>query len=123
VQQYAAVTGACLVVRKSLYEAVGGLDADLRVAYNDVDFCLRLMQRGHRNLWTPYAELFHHESATRGADTTAEKLTRVARESAIMRTRWGALLDDDPYYNPNLTLTVEDFSLALPPRAPRPWCN
>jgi GT2 family glycosyltransferase len=120
-QQFSAVTGACLMVRRDLYQSIGGLDPKLRVAYNDVDFCLRLGQAGHKIIWTPYAEFIHHESATRGADTTGEQLARVERESALMRERWNALLTDDPYYSPNLTLSVEDFSLALPPRAPRPW--
>lgn len=119
VQSFSAVTAACLVVRKALYEQVGGLNEDpLGVACNDVDFCLRLGQAGYRTVWTPYAELYHHESATRGFDTTPEQLARSARENAYMRQRWGGLLTADPFYNPNLSLDSEDISLAWPPRTP-----
>jgi GT2 family glycosyltransferase len=120
VQNFSAVTAACLVVRKSLYEEVGGLDeAQLGVAYNDVDFCLRLREAGYRNVWTPYAELLHHESASRGLDVAAESRDRLARESAFMQGRWAELIAHDPAYNPNLTLDTEDFDLAWPPRDPR----
>lgn len=119
VQNFSAVTAACLVVRKSLYEQVGGLDeAQLGVAYNDVDFCLRLRQAGYRNVWTPYAELLHHESASRGLEVAAESRDRLARESAFMQSRWAGLIAHDPAYNPNLTLDTEDFDLAWPPRTP-----
>lgn len=117
IQSFSAVTAACLVVRKSLYEQVGGLDeANLAVAFNDVDFCLRLREAGYRNVWTPYAELLHHESATRGEDVAPEKRERFERELAFMRSRWGALIAHDPAYSPNLTLLLEDFSLSWPPR-------
>ncbi|VTU13769.1 N-acetylglucosaminyl-diphospho-decaprenol L-rhamnosyltransferase [Variovorax sp. SRS16] len=121
-QTFSAVTAACLVVRKALYEQVGGLDEErLGVAFNDVDFCLRLRAAGYRNVWTPYAELLHHESATRGLEIAAGSRDRLARESAWMTERWGALLRDDPAYNPNLTLDTEDFGLAWPPRV-APLC-
>ncbi len=121
IQSFSAVTAACLVVRKSLYEQVGGLDeVNLSVAFNDVDFCLRLREAGYRNVWTPYAELLHHESATRGEDVAPEKRERFERELAFMQQRWGALIADDPAYNPNLTLGAEDFSLAWPPRRRSP---
>jgi len=117
VQNYSAVTAACLVVRKSVYEEVGGLDeACLAIGFNDVDFCLRVLKAGYRNLWTPFAELYHHESASRGADDAPEKIARAEREAAYMRATWGPLLDKDPAYNPNLTLVREDFSTAWPPR-------
>ncbi|WP_241027155.1 glycosyltransferase family 2 protein [Variovorax sp. RKNM96] len=120
VQNFSAVTAACLVVRKSLYEQVGGLDeAQLGVAYNDVDFCLRLREAGYRNVWTPYAELLHHESASRGLEVAAESRDRLARESAFMQSRWAGLIAHDPAYNPNLTLDTEDFDLAWPPRNSR----
>ena len=116
-QNYSAVTAACLVIRKDTFEAVGGFnEADLSVAFNDIDFCLRVQAAGYRNLWTPFAELYHHESANRGAEDTPEKLARFLREAAYMRREWGRLLDRDPAYNPNLTLRQEDFSLAFPPR-------
>lgn len=117
VQNYSAVTAACLVVRKSVFEAVGGFnETDLTVAFNDIDFCLKLLRAGYRNLWTPFAEFYHHESASRGSEDTPEKHARFAREIAHMRQAWGPLLDRDPAYNPNLTLAEEDFALAWPPR-------
>ena len=116
VQSFSAVTAACLVVKKKHYLAVGGLNAqDLAVAFNDVDFCLRLRESGLRNVWTPYAELFHHESATRGDDIQPEKQARFAAEVQYMLRRWGDSLNHDPAYSPNLTLVHEDFSLAWPP--------
>ncbi|RYH68012.1 MAG: glycosyltransferase family 2 protein [Alcaligenaceae bacterium] len=117
IQSFSAVTAACLVVRKNLYERVGGLDEkNLKVAYNDVDFCLRLREIGFRNVWTPYAQLFHHESATRGSDLTEEGLERLGIERTYMLQRWGNLLQYDPAYSPNLTLDGDDFSYAWPPR-------
>ncbi|MBS0630714.1 MAG: glycosyltransferase [Verrucomicrobia bacterium] len=117
VQDYSAVTAACLVIRREIFHAVGGFnEPDLAVAFNDIDFCLRVRAAGYRNLWTPFAELYHHESASRGAEDTPEKAARFHREVAYMRRRWGPLLDRDPAYNPNLTGELEDFSLAFPPR-------
>lgn len=117
IQSFSAVTAACLVVKKDRYLAVNGLDEEnLKVAFNDVDFCLRLREAGYRNVWTPYAELFHHESATRGADSTPEKQERFTREVNFMLTRWDSLLKTDPAYSPNLTLAAEDFTYAWPPR-------
>lgn len=114
-----AVTAACLVVRASVYAEVGGLDAEhLAVAFNDVDFCLKVREAGYRNVWTPFATLKHHESLSRGAETTPEKQARFTREVETMRRRWGAVLDSDPFYSPNLTLEREDQSLAFPPRLP-----
>jgi len=113
------VTAACLVIRKRIYEQVGGLDEkDLAVAFNDIDFCLKVRAAGYRNLWTPFAELYHHESATRGTDDTPEKEERFRNEVETMLKRWGSALTRDPAYNPNLTLELTDFSLAAPPR---PW--
>ncbi|TLM80012.1 glycosyltransferase family 2 protein [Microbulbifer harenosus] len=113
VQNLSAVTGACLVLRKSVFDEVGGLNEEyLAVAYNDVDLCLKVREAGYRNLWTPHAELYHHESVSRGADDTAAKRRRAQREADYMRRRWGSQLDSDPAYNPNLTLIFEDFSLA-----------
>ena len=117
VQNYSAVTAACLVIRKAVYEQVGGLDEkELAVAFNDIDFCLKVQAAGYRNLWTPFAELYHHESATRGTDNTPEKEDRFRREVETMLLRWGPALTADPAYNPNLTLELNDFSLAAPPR-------
>jgi O-antigen biosynthesis protein len=117
IQSFSAVTGACMVVRKSIYLEVGGMNEhDLIVACNDIDFCLKVREAGYRNIWTPYAELYHHESSSRGYDDTPEKLVRSAKEVAYMKQRWGELIENDPAYNPNLTLDSEDFSLAWPPR-------
>ncbi len=114
VQNYSAVTGACLVVRKDVYEQVGGLNEEhLAVAYNDVDFCLKVREAGYRNLWTPYAELYHHESVSRGYDDAPKKRKRLEKEAAYMRKRWGKELANDPCYNPNLTQLKEDFSLRV----------
>ena len=105
------MTAACLLVRKSVYQQVGGLDEEnLQVAFNDVDFCLKVSEAGYRNLWTPYAELYHHESQTRGADDSPEKKARFESETAYMQARWGSRLSLDPYYSPNLTQDHCDFS-------------
>lgn len=114
-QSFSAVTGACLVVRKYVYELVGGLnETDLAIAFNDVDFCMRLTEAGYRNIWTPYAELYHHESATRGYEDSPEKAARFKKEVEYMEKRLAKR--EDPAYSPNLTCTGSDFSLAWPPR-------
>ncbi|RYZ13323.1 MAG: glycosyltransferase family 2 protein [Comamonadaceae bacterium] len=117
IQSYSAVTAACLVVQRRHFLAVGGLNqVDLKVAFNDVDFCLRLLESGLRNVWTPFAELVHHESATRGADHSPEKRQRFVGEVEYMLARWARLLQCDPAYNPNLSLQHQNFELAWPPR-------
>ncbi|PYE16631.1 GT2 family glycosyltransferase [Paraburkholderia silvatlantica] len=119
VSSFSAVTAACLVTRKAVYEEVGGLDeVNLAVAYNDVDFCLRVREAGYRNVWTPFAELYHHESATRGLDDDPVRRERFERETAWMKHRWREALKYDPFYSPNLTIERDDFSLAWPPRVP-----
>lgn len=118
-QNYTAVTAACLVLRKSIYEQVGGLDEQaLAVAFNDIDFCLKVRAAGYWNLWTPFAELYHHESASRGAEDTPEKHDRFRSEVETMLKRWKNELLHDPAYNPNLSIELNDFSLAAPPRFP-----
>jgi len=115
-QNYSAVTGACLLLRKSIFEQVGGLnEKDLPVAFNDVDLCLKIQQAGFRNIWTPFAVLRHHESATRGNEDTPEKQARSHAEIEYMRRTWGPILDRDPAYNPNLALN-EPWQLADSPR-------
>jgi O-antigen biosynthesis protein len=114
-QTMSAVTAACLVVRRSTYLQVGGLDEE-HLPVNDVDLCLRVREAGYRNVWTPFAELVHHESATRGVDATPEEQARSASEQSYMHARWAATLRNDPAYNPNLTLACEDLTLAVPPR-------
>src|SRR5262249_18529050 len=102
---------------KSVCEAVGGFDADhLKVAFNDVDLCIKIREAGYRNVYTPWARLKHHESASRGTDLSPEKAARFRAEVETMLGRWGEVLKHEPAYNPNLTLTGEDFSLAWPPR-------
>lgn len=111
-QDLSAVTAACLVVRREVYDLVGGLDANtFAVAFNDVDFCLRVRQAGYRNVFTPWAELFHHESKTRGSDEDPSRRARFAAEIEAMKQRWGDTLRTDPAYSPNLTRAREDFSL------------
>jgi glycosyltransferase involved in cell wall biosynthesis len=122
VQNLSAVTAACLVVRKDVFQEASCLDEiNLPVAFNDIDFCLRLLEKGYRNLWTPFAELYHHESATRGFEDTPKKLLRFQQEISYMQARWGNLLKYDPAYNPNLTLDSGWPSLALAPRTNKPW--
>jgi len=117
IQTFSAVTAACLVVSKDIYKAVGGLnEKELTVAFNDVDFCLKVRAAGYRNVWTPYAELYHHESATRGMETTPEKQKRFLGEIRYMEQTWATSDWNDPAYNPNLAMDREDFSLAWPPR-------
>ena len=117
-REVSAVTAACMVVDRARFAAVGGLDeAALPVAFNDVDLCLKLGARGWRTIWTPQARLMHLESASRGPDRKAEAADRLAGEALVMRTRWAGLLDRDPYYNPNLTLADESFTLADRSRA------
>ena len=112
VNEVSAVTAACLVVRKSIYEEVGGLDAEgFAVAYNDVDFCLKVRAKGYRNLWTPFAELNHHESVSRGRDLSPRTAERFDRENLNLRLRWGQALLDDPYYSPNLTADAESGAI------------
>ena len=117
ISSFSAVTGACLAVQKKHFMKVGGFDeVNLRVACNDVDLCLKFMEAGLRNVYTPFASLFHHESATRGYEDTPEKKARFQQEVDHMWKRWPALMARDPAYSPNLTLDHEDFSLAWPPR-------
>ena len=109
--QYSAVTAACLLVKRSLYEAVGGLNESLAVAFNDVDFCLRVREQGVANLFCAEAELYHHESVSRGLDTEPEKAARFNRELNYLQTTWHKVIAADPAYSPNLTLKRENFSI------------
>ncbi len=115
-QNLTALTGACMVVRREVYQEVGGMDEMLPVAFNDIDFCLRVFQQGYNNVWTPHAELYHHESASRGVDDTPEKRTRFELECDRMERKWGDVLRHDPAYNPNLSLESNQINLAFPPR-------
>jgi O-antigen biosynthesis protein len=121
-REVSAVTAACMVVRRELFLEVGGFDeTDLAVAFNDVDLCFKLLRAGYRNLWTPYAELYHRESASRGNDERGADRRRFLREEAVMRERWADLIRGDPYYSPNLSLDSNTPTPAWPPRFVPPW--
>jgi glycosyltransferase involved in cell wall biosynthesis len=116
-QNCSAVTGACMAVRKEVFEELGGFDeVNLGVTFNDIDFCLRLTERGYRVVWTPYANLIHHESASRGHQRTPEEQAEFLRAADYMQQTWGAQLMHDPFYNPNLSLNPPGFEIAFPPR-------
>lgn len=113
-QDVTAVTGACLMVKKELYQRLGGLDETFQISLNDVDFCLRLRAAGYLNVFTPFAELFHFESKSRGLDDQGERAKRYNRESELFRERWKKELEQgDPYYNPNFSLDRSDYALRL----------
>lgn len=112
-QDYSAVTAACMMVRKSVFDEVGGLTEELQVAFNDIDFCLKVRKKGYLVVYNPYAELYHYESKSRGPEDTPEKVARFNREISIMEKRWPEVFaKGDPYYNKNLTLDSQDFSLS-----------
>jgi O-antigen biosynthesis protein len=122
IQNLSAVTAACMVVKKSKYLEVCGLDEkNLPVSFNDVDFCLRLEECGYRNLWTPFAEFYHHESATRGYKDTIEKTNQYRQDSAYMLSRWKVKIENDPCINQNLTLNNNWPYPARISRAEKPW--
>ena len=111
-QDYSAVTAACMLVKKSAFDEVGGLTEELAVAFNDIDFCMKLREAGYLIVYNPYAELYHYESKSRGLEDTPEKVARFNKEMQIFERRWPDILrNGDPYYNPNLTLKSQDFSL------------
>ena len=113
-QNVMAVTGACLMMKKSLYTELGGLDENFAVSLNDVDLCVRAWKEGYVNVFTPFAELYHYESVSRGLDDSGEKAARYDRESEAFRTKWKELLvKGDPYYNVNFSLDRSDFALKL----------
>jgi glycosyltransferase involved in cell wall biosynthesis len=121
-QNLSAITAACALVRRNVYLQLGGFDeVNLPVTFNDVDFCLRLGEAGYWIVWTPHAELIHHESASRGFDDSARKQVRFLAEIDYMKTKWGERLRYDPFYNPNLSLGDDLFTLAFPPRTAKPW--
>ena len=113
-QDVSAVTGACLMVKKTLYDALGGLDESFAVALNDVDFCLRLRDMGLWNVWNPYCELYHFESVSRGSDLDGERAARYEKECELFRSRYATLLEQgDPYYNVNFSLDRSDYTLKI----------
>ena len=113
-QNMMAVTGACLMMRKALYKGLGGLDEKLAVALNDVDLCIRAWKTGRVNVFTPFAELYHYESASRGTDQSGQNAQRYEKECELFKERWKELLEKgDPYYNPNFSLDRSDFALKV----------
>jgi GT2 family glycosyltransferase len=117
IQNYTALTGACMVVRRSVFVEVGGFnETELKISFNDIDFCLRVHAAGYRNLWTPYALLYHHQGATRGEDITVAQKERAAAEAIYFRNQWRELIYDDPAYNPSLSIAGADYEMAFPPR-------
>ena len=116
VQDVYADTAACLLIRKEIYDEVGGLDESYAVAFNDVDFCVRVRQAGYTNVFTPFAQLYHYESKSRGMEDNPEKQKRFQGEVLRFQARWGDLLAaGDPCTNPNFDIQREDFSLKILP--------
>ncbi|WP_290702993.1 glycosyltransferase [Amphritea sp.] len=121
-QDLSAVTAACLLTSKSLFDQLNGLDEEnLAVAFNDVDYCLRVREYGKRIVFTPYAQLFHYESASRGKDDSPVKIARSKSEADYMRKRWKHIIKNDPFYNPNLNYSRPDFTLSNSPLVDKPW--
>jgi len=121
IRNFSAVTAAVLAIKKDLFNQVNGLnETNLAVAFNDVDFCLRVAEAGYRNLYTPYCELYHHESLSRGEDTSGQKAARFEREVHYMKRVWSRVIANDPYYNPNLSLS-HGFRLDIQRGARWPW--
>ena len=113
-QNLSAVTAACMMVKKSVFEEVGGFEEELKVAFNDIDFCLKIREKGHLIVYDPYVELYHYESKTRGAEDTTEKIRRFQSEIEYKRSHWSSILKNgDPAYNPNLSLKKWDYSLRV----------
>lgn len=113
-QNYSAVTAACMMVKKCVFEQVGGLDERYAIAFNDVDLCMKIREAGYLIVYNPFAELNHYESKSRGYEDTKEKIQRFNLEIEMFRSRWGDFLKHgDPYYNPNLTLNKNNFSLSV----------
>jgi GT2 family glycosyltransferase/predicted nucleic acid-binding Zn-ribbon protein len=111
-QNVSAVTAACLMTKRKVFDDVGGFDPSFRLAFGDIDLCLKISEKGYLVVWTPYSELYHHESLTRGYEDTEEKKERFGKEVALFRQKWSAILErGDDYYNPNLTLDAENFDI------------
>jgi GT2 family glycosyltransferase/2-polyprenyl-3-methyl-5-hydroxy-6-metoxy-1,4-benzoquinol methylase len=112
IQEVSAITAACLLMKKEVFNEIGGFNEDLAIAFNDVDLCLKIREKGYLIIYTPYARLYHHESLSRGVEDTVEKQERFKTEVNYIREHWGSIIDKgDPYYNLNLTRDKEDFSL------------
>jgi glycosyltransferase involved in cell wall biosynthesis len=113
INNFSAVTAACLMLRRSVYDEVGGMDKDFAVAFNDVDFCLKIRKAGYRNVYLPHVKLYHFESKSRGIDKTQEQIARFQREIQIMHERWGTVTHVDPCYSPHLTRDLENYSIRI----------
>ncbi len=113
VNNYSAVTAACLMCRREVFETVGGFEEKLKVAFNDVDFCLKIVQKGYRNIYLPQVMLYHYESKSRGYEDTPEKLIRFHQEVEYMENKWKEFIKYDPCYNPNLSKKLENFSIGI----------
>ncbi len=113
VTNFSAVTAACMMIRRAVFDQVGGFDEELAIAFNDVDFCLRVRDAGYRNVYLPHVVLYHHESKSRGHEDTPEKQSRFLREQLVMHERWATAVVPDPYYNVNLTRQTENFGIGV----------
>ena len=113
INNYSAVTAACLMCRREVFELVGGFEEQLTVAFNDIDFCFKILDKGYRNIYLPHVKLYHYESKSRGYEDTPEKQTRFKGESTYMQCKWSALIEHDPCYSPSLTRQRADYSLNL----------
>ena len=118
-QDLSCVTAACVAVRREIFEELNGFDERLAIAFNDVDFCIRMRQKGWRIIWTPEVEHYHLKSQTIGHHSSDERAPIFRKEVRMMREQWGAILNSDPFYNPNLSLQDDKMALAFPPRAPK----
>ncbi len=111
-QNFSAVTAACMMMPRKVFEEAGGFTEELAVAFNDIDLCMKVRQKGYLVVYNPFAELYHYESKSRGLENTPEKQSRFSREIGLFKERWPEILrDGDPYYNPNLSMITQDFSL------------
>jgi GT2 family glycosyltransferase len=123
-QDISCVTAACMAVPRAVFAQVGGFDEEnLAVAFNDVDLCIRIREAGYRIIWTPYAELHHAESKSRGSDLRPSRTERFHREGSYVQRRWGRQLLQDPFFSPNLSLDTVGIQPAFPPRVTRPWLS
>ncbi|HAA32543.1 MAG TPA: family 2 glycosyl transferase [Cyanobacteria bacterium UBA8553] len=113
VNNFSAVTAACLMCRRDVFEEVGGFEEELPVAFNDVDFCFKLVEKGYKNVYLPHVVLYHYESKSRGLEDTPEKLARIIRETIYMQNKWKKIIDNDPCYNPHLTRKAENYSIEI----------
>lgn len=113
INNFSAVTGACLMCRREVFEQVDGFEEDLPIAFNDIDLCLKILQKGYRNIYLPHVVLYHYESKSRGYEDTPEKQARFTRDKAYILTKWKNIITHDPCYNPNLTREREDYSISV----------